>query len=355
MSRFLQLHYLVPYPPSNPNRSASGRPKTAWYGGALRLRLSSQSLKRAVRTSEVMHQAVGGNLGTRSRRFGEEIFGHLKSKGADDEVATRISDRIAGIFGKVIAKGGRSRIAQVAFVSPEERTAALALAESLLEGNQPDAEAMAHAASTVLRKADSAVDIALFGRMLAETPEFGRRASLQVAHAFTTHAAPDEEDEFTVVDDLNVSGGTAEAGFLGKSGYGSGIFYVYVMVEISRLLSNLDGNLDLAELAVPAVVRAFATVSPSGRRTAFAHHVRAAYILAEAGPMQPRSLASAFLDPVAGSALLPDSIVRLRQTAAALDRAYGKAAEESVEMDVAAGRGSLDEIADFACRQVRLA
>ena len=355
MSRFLQMHYLVPYPPSNPNRSASGRPKTAWYGGALRLRLSSQSLKRAVRTSDVMRQAVGGNLGTRSRRFGEEIFRHLKSKGADDEAATVISDRIAGIFGKVVAKGGKSRTAQVAFVSPEERDAALTLAGSLLEGGRLDAEAMADAASTVLRKVDSAVDIALFGRMLAETPEFGRKASLQVAHALTTHAAPDEEDEFAIVDDLNEAGGTPDAGFLGTSGYGSGTFYVYAVVEISRLLSNLDGNLALAELAVPAVVRAFATVSPSGRRSAFAHHVRAAYILAEAGPMQPRSLASAFLEPVEGTTLLSDSIRRLRQTAAALDRAYGKAAEESVEMDVAAGQGSLDEIADFARRQVRLA
>jgi len=33
MSRFLQLHFLTVYPPSNPNRDDQGRPKSASFGG----------------------------------------------------------------------------------------------------------------------------------------------------------------------------------------------------------------------------------------------------------------------------------------------------------------------------------
>ena len=51
MTTFVQFHLLTAYPPSNPNRDDQGRPKQATMGGAPRLRLSSQSVKRAVRES----------------------------------------------------------------------------------------------------------------------------------------------------------------------------------------------------------------------------------------------------------------------------------------------------------------
>ncbi|KAA8425643.1 type I-E CRISPR-associated protein Cas7/Cse4/CasC, partial [Acetobacter sp. DmW_125123] len=50
MHRFLQLHLLTFYPPSNVNRDDTGNPKTATVGGVTRLRISSQALKRAWRT-----------------------------------------------------------------------------------------------------------------------------------------------------------------------------------------------------------------------------------------------------------------------------------------------------------------
>ena len=42
MSRFVQMHILTAYPPSNPNRDDLGRPKTAIIGGVSRMRISSQ-------------------------------------------------------------------------------------------------------------------------------------------------------------------------------------------------------------------------------------------------------------------------------------------------------------------------
>ena len=59
MKQYLQIHLLTSYPPANLNRDDMGRPKTAVIGGTTRLRISSQSLKRAWRTSDVFQQRVG--------------------------------------------------------------------------------------------------------------------------------------------------------------------------------------------------------------------------------------------------------------------------------------------------------
>ena len=47
MTTFIQLHLLTAYPAANLNRDDTGAPKTVMLGGATRLRISSQSLKRA--------------------------------------------------------------------------------------------------------------------------------------------------------------------------------------------------------------------------------------------------------------------------------------------------------------------
>ena len=70
MNRFIQLHLLTSYPPSNLNRDDLGRPKTAIMGGVNRLRISSQSLKRAWRTSDVFKEKLSNNIGTRTKEMG---------------------------------------------------------------------------------------------------------------------------------------------------------------------------------------------------------------------------------------------------------------------------------------------
>ncbi|WP_419636228.1 type I-E CRISPR-associated protein Cas7/Cse4/CasC, partial [Thiolapillus sp.] len=79
MTSFIQLHLLTAYPPSNLNRDDLGRPKTAIVGGTERLRISSQSLKRAWRTSEHFENALGDFKGTRTKRLGTEVYGKLIS------------------------------------------------------------------------------------------------------------------------------------------------------------------------------------------------------------------------------------------------------------------------------------
>ena len=81
MADFLQLHLITSYGPACLNRDDTGRPKTAVIGGVERLRISSQSLKRAWRTSDVMQQALADHMGKRTKRIGEEIMNHLVGKG----------------------------------------------------------------------------------------------------------------------------------------------------------------------------------------------------------------------------------------------------------------------------------
>ena len=81
MADFLQLHLLTAYAPANLNRDDTGRPKSAVFGGAPRLRVSSQSLKRAWRESDVFQTKLDRHLAKRTQRLGKEIHEHLVGAG----------------------------------------------------------------------------------------------------------------------------------------------------------------------------------------------------------------------------------------------------------------------------------
>ena len=87
MRRFLQLHLLTFYPPANLNRDDTGKPKSAVMGGEPRLRVSSQALKRAWRTSAAFAAALEGHLAARTQRIGAEVEKHLLGKGIDAGLA----------------------------------------------------------------------------------------------------------------------------------------------------------------------------------------------------------------------------------------------------------------------------
>ena len=351
MTRFVQLHFLTVYPPSNPNRDDMGRPKMAIYGGVPRLRLSSQSLKRAARMSPAMSEALKGNMGERTQRLGDEVAKHLRSQGADEGKAHQIARDVAEVFGKLDAAKDKVHIRQLAFISPDERQAAMEMAERALAGESLEENPRSRG-KTILRTADGAVDLAMFGRMLADAPDFNREAAVQVSHAITTHRAEAEDDYYTAADDLKKPTESMGAGFVGEAGFGSGVYYLYVCIDTERLVENLAGDEALARKALEAVVEAFATATPSGKRNSYSHHTRASYVRAEAGDQQPRSLAAAFLKPVTGEDLLDASIAKLREIAAAIDKAYGASADSSAEMDLAGGSGTLSEIKAFVAGQL---
>ncbi len=96
MSDFVQLHLLTVYGPSNLNRDDTGRPKSAIFGGAPRLRVSSQSLKRAWRESDIFAARLSQHLGVRTQRLGKNIHTHLVERGMEAKKALAVSREIAG-------------------------------------------------------------------------------------------------------------------------------------------------------------------------------------------------------------------------------------------------------------------
>ena len=348
MSRFLQLHLLTFFPPANLNRDDTGRPKTAVVGGTTRLRLSSQSLKRAWRTSDVFAEALAGHMGQRTQRLGEEVQAHLLERQVSPDRARTVARGVAGVFGKLKDEKdpNPTRIEQLAFIASEEREAALALAERAASSG----ETIDPKKAGLLRTADTAADIALFGRMLADDPAYNREAAAQVAHAITTHRVTVEDDYYTAVDDLKRPAEDAGAGFLGEAQFGSGVFYLYLCVDRTLLVRNLGGNAAaeaLAATALGALVEAAATVAPGGKQNSFAAHGRAHYILAERGNVQPRTLAGAFSQAVTGGDLMEDSVMALLAFRGALDAAYGHASTAHEAMHVGK-EGNLAGIVAFA-------
>jgi CRISPR system Cascade subunit CasC len=359
VTRFIQIHALTIYAPSNLNRDDTGRPKTAKFGGAERLRISSQALKRAIRTSEAFRTRVNGHRGERTQRLGEEIRAHLLAKGVDGERAIKGARDIAEIFGKLKPESDKNPtyIEQLAFVSQEERSVALSLADKLADGEAlPDREGLI---PEVLRRSDSAIDIAMFGRMLADNPDFNREAAVQVAHAITTHRVEVEDDYYTAVDDLKKSSEDAGAGFIGELGFGSGVFYLYACIDRDLLEKNLGGDKGLATTAIIAFVEGLATASPTGKQASFASRSRASYMRIEKGGQQPRQLSAAFFAPVRGEDMLRASIDRIEDPTYGLARqmndAYGACFDDVRVMQFIAGeegsQGSLHDIIAFAAME----
>ena len=367
MSRFVQLHLLTSYPPANLNRDDLGRPKTAVMGGEPRLRVSSQSLKRAWRTSDVFKHALDGHIGTRTKAMGQKVFDGLVAKGVKEKKAAEWAKSIAGVFGKLKTLSKKEKdglkelpeeerkkkeqteleIEQLAHFSPEEEAAIERLMEEVAQrGEGPTAEEL-----NLLRKQHSAADIALFGRMLASSPAYNTEAAAQIAHAISVHKVTVEDDFFTAVDDLNSGEEDVGAGHMGETEFAAGLFYLYACIDRELLRKNLGGDAELADKALAALVECAATVAPTGKQNSFASRARASYVLCERGDQQPRSLSVAFLKPVKSGDLLALAIGTLDETVKNMDLAYGSCADERCAMNAYTGEGSLQAIIDCATGQ----
>lgn len=372
MTRFLQLHVLTFHPIANINRDETGRPKTVKIGSSERIRISSQALKRALRTSDIFKTSLEGHLGHRTRRIGEEIAKRLVATGVPEQAALTAARTVAGAFGKVegvekAEKPGKAKAPKKAVESETPAQAAADLDSTSVRTNQlvfvsdAEIEKATEAAAAIVRgekieptaksmfdRARTAADIAMFGRMVADAPDNNVDAAVQVSHAFTTHAAVAETDFFAAVDDWKTDEEDAGAGHLGTVGFGSGVFYTYVCVNRDLLVRNLGGDEQVAETAIAAFVEALATVTPSGKQNTFASHARASFIRAEKGAQQPRTLGNAFAKPFDGGDILGGSVAALRSAAETMDKVYGPCADGVLELDAITGSGSLAEIVAFS-------
>ncbi len=322
----IDLHILQAFPPSLLNRDDMGQPKTIIFGGTTRTRVSSQSLKRAQRLYTATHGLLPAeSLAIRTRHLPSMLAQRLVE---GHRVAPEDSLKLAlnTVWGMGLLDAARDvkRTSVLLFLGLGEIHNIAALVASrqreLLEcavpadqiGASTDTEA-ARQASTRQRKAacpaafrelgkhalgstdpTSIVDVALYGRFLAEDHRFDVDGSASTAHAFSVGEHHLELDYYTAVDDMDERG----AGFLDTASLTAPLLYRYSNVDTSALLTNLSGNEELAAAATSAWLTAAVHALPRAKKTSTAPSTRPLLVFAAVRDDQPVSMANAFLRPV---------------------------------------------------------
>ena len=324
----VELHMLQNFPPSCLNRDDTNAPKDCEFGGCRRARISSQCLKRAVRTHPVFAETVGDEIGIRTKRLIEYISGTLREAGKPEDAAVAAATAIMGELGGKIANG---RTAVALYLGPHEieRVAEEINTnwDALAADGTIDAKQATAIGKTLIKEFSdvaSAADIALFGRMVAGSPDLNIDASCQVAHAISTHRAQMEMDFFTAVDNLQPDSEPG-AGMMGTIEFNSSCFYRYSLLDCDQLTEHLDSNPDLAARTVNAFIRASVAAIPSARQNSMAAQNPPSFVMAvvrESGT--PWSLADAFQRPVYIS--LRDQQGLVEKSLDALDDYWGRLA-----------------------------
>lgn len=135
------------------------------------------------------------------------------------------------------------------------------------------------------------MDMALFGRMVADEPSLNYDAAAQVAHSISTHAVQNEYDYFTAVDDCQAED-NAGAGHLGTVEYNSSTLYRYATVNVMELAGQL-GAAQTAE-TVRAFGEAFLFSMPTGKQNTFANRTLPDAVYVTLREDQPVNLCGAF-------------------------------------------------------------
>ena len=312
---YVDIHVLQTVPPSCVNRDDTGSPKTAVYGGVTRARVSSQSWKHAMRNAFLDNELFDAEeLGKRTKKVHEMIADEIKKLDAEKD-AEKLAKKVLDDIGiKNDDKGAKALF----FMS---YTQAKALAKLAVSGCSDKKEYKAALA------AEPSVDMALFGRMVADDPSLNYDAAAQVAHSISTHAVQNEYDYFTAVDDL-AEEDNAGAGHLGTSEYNSSTLYRYATVNVMELKKQL-GREKAAE-TVKGFATAFILSMPTGKQNSYANRTLPDAVYVTIREDQPINLCGAFEKAVPKS---EDGYAKAskRELVSYAEHVYGSFAEPPVK------------------------
>lgn len=296
---FLDVHAIQTLPPSNINRDDTGSPKTSQYGGVRRSRVSSQSWKRAMR-NYFYDNSSQSNVGIRTL----EIVKYVAEKIIEIDNSINKEDAIA-LANEAFKNAGvatKDNKAKALFFLGD--TQAKKLAQAAID-KCSDKNIMKQILAD-----NPAIDIALFGRMVADDPSLNEDASSQVAHAISTHAVQTEFDFFTAVDDLSKLD-SAGAGMLGTVEFNSSTLYRYANVAVHDLYSQLKGKEETIN-TLKLFVEAFSNSLPTGKVNTFANQTLPQLLMITLREDRPINLVSAFETPVkSNNGFVEGSIIKL--------------------------------------------
>lgn len=327
----VELHMLQNFAPSNLNRDDTGAPKDCDFGGYRRARISSQAIKRAMRSAFDQGELVPpDHRGKRTKRLTKALTDRLIDAGKDADAALTVANAAIGAIGLKFQDKGETadgfKTQYLVYLGQDEidRFAATCL-------EHWDALASDKALPNATKRAllgqldgGKAADVALFGRMLADLPEKNIDAASQVAHAISTNKISAEFDFYTAIDDLKPED-TEGADMMGTVEFNSSCFYRYANVDIDQLAENLKDD-DLIEPTLEAFLRASVAAIPTGKQNSFAAQNPPSFVLAVVRDAGMWSLANAFVEPVRPSRdgdLISRSVSKLDEYWGQLASVYG--------------------------------
>ena len=275
----IEFHILQSFPVTCLNRDDVGAPKTAVVGGVTRARVSSQCWKRQIRMAM---PNFGFGLATRTTQITTVLSQACQAAGADENQTINCSKELTNIFLKKEDKNKKSKKAK----DPDQENPEESVEKkenTLLFISQSEAKAFAEYVKTLgfdHRKIDKkseelrrliklsstpkhdAIDVALFGRMVATLTYMNVEAAASFSHALSTHQVSNEVEFFTALDDLKKEPGSAHMGILE---FNSATYYRYVCLDLGQLEENL-GTADLKS-AIAAFTKALFVAVPNARQT----------------------------------------------------------------------------------------
>lgn len=370
LPKFIQISTLTSYPAVLLNRDDAGMAKRMPFGGAERLRVSSQCLKRHWRRVEdgAPWRAATPDLdlAVRSREIFKQLIAQpLVEEGKDE---TKVVELVRGLGAMIF--GGKSEEQQPVEDAESGASASKKKKKDAPHGidstktsqvcvlGKPEIEFL----TDLIRKeydsgkgweekrckkeygklieamgsgGNAGLDVAMFGRFVSNVSGARKTTAVHVAHAITVHAEESEPDYFTAVDDLTTESGSGSA-HLNVAELTSGIYYGYVVVDVPQLVENLgplgskrdtwlSADRTVAAALVETLLGIIPTVTPGAKLGSTAPHAVSDLVLVEMGDRQPRTLANAFLKPVSLKA--GDVMVQAREALArylaACDDMYG--------------------------------
>lgn len=315
---FVDFHALQTVPASNLNRDDTGSPKSMTFGGVRRARVSSQAWKKAMRdyfvenydendsgvrtleiptmiADEIMRQQDEATVQSSDSEGGQqETEVKQLTREEADELALKALDYAGISLAKADKKNtGRRKVAALLFVS---RSQVQNLVSIMLDDSLDDKERK-NKVKDALRRGH-AVDMALFGRMVADDPSLNIEAAAQVAHSFGVTAVTPEFDFYTAVDDHSLEDHAGSA-MMGTIEYNSSTYYRYADVSLSQLMDNL-GDSEAVGDAVGMFTKAFIEALPGGKQNTFAAQSLPSAVVVTVRAGRPVSYANAFVNPVRG-------------------------------------------------------
>lgn len=361
--RFIQIHSLCSYPGVLLNRDDAGMAKRLPFGGSIRTRVSSQSLKRhwrfageaghdAAKRSPYSLQSLGLPMGDRTKDIVQGALLPQALQGRSPLPATAravlVDELLKSLYGD---KGTDAKARQALFFGQPEVDYLVDVVRGLAEQAEQhaglasdDKKAAEKAAKDYAEAVKAALkdirtnlralalgaglESALFGRMVTSDPASNKDAPVHVAHAFTVHPMERDLDFVTAVDDLRERDESADAGSAGMfdTELTSGLFYGYVNVDVDLLVANLNKDAELASRVLRQLLQLIARVSPGAKKGSTAPFTHAEWLMVEAGDDQPRTLANAFRDAVllkGKGSVFDRTMAALQAHLAQLDDAYG--------------------------------